>query len=113
LDKPLLIVAGAIRTPPFSTTARLEAGFLLRFLQQGESLSLPQSRPMPSIGSGCHELRIRDADHNWRIFYLVSPQHIVILDVLDKKTQTTPDSVLELCRARASAYLAALKEEKE
>jgi hypothetical protein len=42
---------GEIKTPPFSATARSEAGFLLRRLQQGEGLSLPHSRPMPGIGA--------------------------------------------------------------
>jgi hypothetical protein len=49
-DKPLVWIHGEIKTPPFSKTGRLEAGFLLRRLQQGETLSLPQSRPMSSIG---------------------------------------------------------------
>ncbi len=41
---------GEIKTPPFSREARLEAGFLLRKLQLGDSLSLPQSRPLLVIG---------------------------------------------------------------
>ena len=50
-DKPLVWLHGEIKTPPFSEAGRLEAGFLLRRLQQGEKLSLPQSRPMPGIGA--------------------------------------------------------------
>jgi hypothetical protein len=49
-----------VRTLSFSRAARLEAGFLLRRLQRGELLSMPQSRPMPGIGARCHELRIND-----------------------------------------------------
>jgi len=49
-DKPLVWLRGGIKTPPFSQNARLEAGFLLRKLQRGEKLSMPHSRPMPSIG---------------------------------------------------------------
>ena len=59
-DKPLVWLEGEIKSPPFTQAARLEAGFLLRSLQQGEKLSLPHSRPMPSVGPRCHELRIRD-----------------------------------------------------
>jgi hypothetical protein len=40
-----------LKTPPFSRAARLEAGLLLRRLQQGETVSLPHSRPLPNIGS--------------------------------------------------------------
>ncbi|MEA1949112.1 MAG: type II toxin-antitoxin system RelE/ParE family toxin, partial [Thermodesulfobacteriota bacterium] len=46
-DKPLVWMHGEIATPPFSENARIEAGYLLRKLQKGLSLSLPQSRPMP------------------------------------------------------------------
>jgi hypothetical protein len=49
-DKPLVWLHGEIKTPPFSALARIEAGVLLRRLQRGETLRMPQSRPMPSIG---------------------------------------------------------------
>ena len=68
-DKPLVWLHGEIKTPPFSPAARIEAGVLLRRLQRGEQLSIPHSRPMPSIGPWCHELRINDADAMWRIIY--------------------------------------------
>ncbi|MGA7501729.1 MAG: hypothetical protein WBX00_33775 [Isosphaeraceae bacterium] len=57
--KPLAWLQGEIKTPPFSGAARLEAGMLLRQLQDGESLGMPHLRPMPSIGPRCHELRVR------------------------------------------------------
>ena len=60
LNKPLVWLKGEVKTPPFSVDARVEAGFLLRRLQKGESLGLPHSRPMPSAGSQCHELRVID-----------------------------------------------------
>lgn len=103
-DKPLVWLHGEIKTPPFSQIARLEAGFLLRQLQQGASLSLPQSRPMPSIGVNCHELRIRDAEQNWRIIYRIDDDAILILEVFSKKTQSTPKSVIEICKKRISKY---------
>jgi len=60
-DKPLVWLRGEIKTPPFSAKARVEAGFLLRRLQRGESIGMPHSRPMPIIGRRCHELRVVDA----------------------------------------------------
>src|SRR5436309_12213057 len=95
--KPLVWLEGEIKTPPFSRAARLEAGFLLRRLQLGEQLSLPQSRPMPSIGRRCHELRIQDESVPWRIIYRVDPDGIVIADIFAKKTQRTPATVIEKC----------------
>ena len=87
-----------------SSRARVEAGYLLRRLQQGESLSLPQSRPMPGIGPRCHELRIPDADVTWRIFYRIDPDAIVILEVEEKKTRTTPKATIDNCRRRLATY---------
>jgi len=43
-EKPLVWLHGQIKTPPFSEEARIEAGYLLGRLQQGESLGLPHSR---------------------------------------------------------------------
>ena len=78
-DKPLVWLKGEVKTPPFSPAARLEAGYLLRLLQEGESLGLPHSRPMPSIGARCHELRIHDESGIFRIAYRVDHDAIVIL----------------------------------
>ena len=103
-DKPIARLHGEIKTPPFSTDARKEAGFLLRSLQQGESLSMPQSRPRPNIGKRCHELRIKDKDHTWRIIYRIDTDAIVIAEVFDKDTQETPKRVIETCQKRLSDY---------
>jgi phage-related protein len=102
--KPLVWLRGEVKTPPFSSEARLEAGFLLRRLQQGEALGLPRSRPLPVIGPACHELRIRDRDQTWRIVYYIDRDAVVILDVFSKKTPTTPKSVVDSCRTRLATY---------
>jgi hypothetical protein len=60
--KPLVWLHGEVKTPPFWHAARVEAGFLLRRLQNGEAIDMPASRRMPMIGSNCHELRIDDGD---------------------------------------------------
>lgn len=102
--KPLVWLHGEVKTPPFSQAARIEAGVLLRRLQQGENLGLPHSRPMPSIGAHYHELRIRDADKNWRIIYRIDDDAILILEVLNKTTRATPTSVIDTCQKRLSKY---------
>lgn len=104
-SKPIAWLGGEIKSPPFSSKARIEAGFLLRRLQNGESLSMPHSRPMPSIGKHCHELRIPDENATWRIIYFVDVDAIVILDVFSKKTQSTPKEVVEVCKKRLRAYI--------
>jgi phage-related protein len=104
-NKPLVWLRGEVKTPPFSAEARVEAGFLLRRLQKGEGLGLPHSRPMPSIGSQCHELRIHDENQTWRIVYHVATDAVVILDVFSKKTAATPKEVLTNCKRRLAAYI--------
>jgi len=107
LNKPLVWLRGEVKTPPFSAGARVAAGFLLRRLQKGESFGLPHSRPMPSIGPQCHELRINDKNRTWRIVYYVATDAVVILDVFSKKTAATPIEILTNCRRRLAAYLRA------
>ena len=102
--KPLVWLHGEIKTPPFSAEARLEAGFLLRRLQNGEKLRLPHSRPMPSIGRSCHEIRIRDASQTWRVIYAIEDDAVVILEVFSKKTTKTPKSVIDVCQRRLRLY---------
>jgi phage-related protein len=103
-NKPLAWLHGEVKTPPFSQEARLEAGLLLRRLQQGESLGMPHSRPMPSVGVHCHELRIRDAGQNWRLIYRIDDDAILILTVFSKSTRTTPNGVIESCKKRLKNY---------
>lgn len=95
---------GEVKSPPFSAAARLEAGLLLRQLQEGTRLTLPYSRPMPAIGSRCHELRLQDRETTWRIVYRLDPDAIVIAEVFSKKTRTTPGIVIENCRRRLRLY---------
>jgi phage-related protein len=99
-DKLLFILYGEIKTPPMSEVERRKAGLLLRSLQQGDSLSLPESRPMPNIGPRCHELRV----NQWRIFYRTDSDAIIILEVHLKKTRKTPQKVIETCRQRVKSY---------
>ncbi|MDA0789634.1 MAG: type II toxin-antitoxin system RelE/ParE family toxin [Proteobacteria bacterium] len=103
-DKPLVWVHGQIKTPPLSADARLGAGLLLRRLQRGESIGLPESRPMSGIGARCHELRLDDGKRAWRIMYRIDEDAIVILEVFEKKTQKTPKRILDVCKDRLKRY---------
>jgi phage-related protein len=103
-DKPLIWLHGEVRTPPLSAAARIEAGVLLRRLQRGELVGLPHSRPMPSVGRRCHELRIQDEDSTWRIVYRLDPDAVIILEVFSKKTSQTPKYVISACMNRLKQY---------
>lgn len=65
---------------------------------------MPHSRPMPSIGPRCHELRIPDATATWRIVYRADPDAIVIAEVFSKKSQQTPNAVIAVCKTRLKRY---------
>ena len=113
VTRPLVWLHGEVKTPPFSREARLEAGYLLRRLQEGEMLTKPHSRRMPAIGRRCHELRIKDQAGEFRIMYRIDPDAIVILEVFKKTTRATPRRVIDLCRERLKLYEAALGKRKD
>jgi len=103
-DKPLVWLSGEVKSPPFSKGGRIAAGFLLRLLQKGQKVGLPHSRPMPDIGSRCCELRIKDGNAEWRIMYRLDPDAVLILEVFKKKTRSTPDRIIDVCRKRCREY---------
>lgn len=103
-EKALVWLHGAVKTPPFSTAARVRVGEFLRFLQKGRLLSLPDSRPMPVIGSRCHELRVADGRVAWRIYYRIDLRAIVILEVERKQSRATPQATINACRHRLRRY---------
>jgi phage-related protein len=103
-DKPLVWMHGEVKSPPFSKNARLETGFLLRRLHSGEKLTLPFSRPMPTIGQRCHKLRIADENRTWRIIYRIDSDAIIILEIFQKQTQQTPKHVIQICKHRLQMY---------
>lgn len=104
MSKPLVWVAGEVKTPPFSFEGRQRAGLLLRALQDGHKIGLPSSRPMPSIGKRVHELRIVDGDSIWRIIYRIDDDAIVVFDVFAKKTQKTSKQAIKRSKTRIGRY---------
>ena len=114
-DRPLAWLSGEIKSPPFGSDARIEAGFLLRRLQRGESIGLPHSRPMPNVGPGCHELRIVDVGGrvSWRIMYHIASDSVVILDVFKRQTEATPHAVIDACKRRLSEFQRLAKSKEE
>lgn len=104
MDKPIVWLKNEVKTPPFSKDAMIEAGLLLRQLQKGKNISLPQWRPMPLIGKNCNELRITDQNKIWRIVYCIDTDAIIILHVFQKQTQKTPKEIIETCKKRIKLY---------
>ncbi len=87
--------------------ARREVGFLLGRIQGGEVLGMPQTRALPNIAAGLYELRIREADKNWRIFYRADDDYILVIHQINKTTRTLPQQDINLIQRRLAAYDAA------
>ena len=72
--------------------ARLDAGLVL---------SMPLSRPMPGIGQGVHELRLKTRSGAYRVVYaLVLRGAVHVLHAFKKTSQATSTRNLELARKR-------------
>lgn len=70
-------------------------------LDEGLTLAMPLSKPMPSIGAGVHELRLKDRSGAYRVIYVVVMQEgIGVLHAFKKTTRTTPRTNIELARKR-------------
>lgn len=65
---------------------------------------MPLSRPMPSVGPRCYELRIRDESRSWRVFYRVDTNAVVVAEVAAKKTAQTPLAEIQICKRRLAQY---------
>lgn len=70
---------------------------------------MPHSRPMPSIGKNCHELRVKDKTKEWRIVYHLDEDAILILEVFAKTTRQTPHHLIATCKTRLAAYDLAMR----
>ena len=58
----------------FPITVKEDLADALALLDEGVNLSMPLSRPMPSIGSAVHELRFKDRSGIYRVVYFIRKQ---------------------------------------
>jgi phage-related protein len=85
----------------FSDEVRGDLADALARLEAGLNLSLPLSRPMPSIAPGAHELRFRDRAGIYRVIYWIRRQNeIWLIHAFAKKTQQTPTLNIEVAKQR-------------
>jgi phage-related protein len=81
----------------FPEDIRKELGYLIFKLQIGESLSMPHSRSMPSVAKGCCELRVKDSDGIYRVFYYLKVKGgVLIFHAFQKKEQKTAQKDIDL-----------------
>lgn len=90
----------------FPENLRREFGKVIFDLQKGEKLSMPLSRPMPSVARGVEELRIKDRSGAYRVFYYTRlADSVLIFHAFSKKTQKTPPHEIALAQKRLKEIL--------
>lgn len=83
----------------FPLPARREAGFQIDQVQCG--LEPCDWKPMPTIGPGVREIRIRDITGTFRVVYLAKfSDAVYVLHCFQKKTQKTSNMDLALAKSR-------------
>lgn len=103
--KPLLWLGDSRKVVrSFPKDARRRAGQeLLRLQQRLEPLDW---KPMPTVGLGVREIRVRVAGER-RVLYLARlAEAVYVLHAFEKKSQRTPKADIDLGRRRLSALLA-------
>jgi phage-related protein len=94
----------AIRS--FPAEVRQELGKAIYDLQCGAKLGMPVSRPMPVVGAGVEELRIRDKSGSYRAFYLARlAKGVFVIHAFVKKTQETPQREIAIGAKRLKELL--------
>lgn len=91
------------RLRAFPSDARNDAGYALELVQRGDE---PRDwKPMPSIGPGVNEIRIR-AGGAFRVIYVAKfEEAIYVLHVFQKKSRKTDRVDIELSRRRYRTML--------
>ena len=88
----------------FPRSARRATGFQLDKVQNGEDAD--DWKPMPAVGSGVREIRVRDEAGAVRLMYVSKfPEAVYVLHALQKKTQKTPRGDLVLAKDRYQEVL--------
>ena len=83
----------------FPETARRRAGYELYMVQVGREPA--DFKPLPSVGPGAYETRVRDDAGAFRVIYVAKFEDAVyVLHAFQKKTRRTSQADIELARAR-------------
>ena len=83
----------------FPDGPRRKAGYQLSLVQEG--LEPEDWKPMPSIGPGVREIRVRDIAGAFRVVYVATfADAIYVLHAFQKKSQQTAMLDIELAKTR-------------
>jgi phage-related protein len=87
----------------FPPIARQRTGRQLARVQEG--LKPDSWKPMPSIGLGVNEIRVREGGAFRLIYVAKFPEAVYVLHAFEKKAQRTPKPDIKLARSRFRALV--------
>lgn len=98
--KPIEFLGDSLRSlREFPDDAKQDAGYQLDRVQHG--LQPDDFKPMPTIGKGVEEIRVRDDSGAYRVIYTARlADAVYVLHAFQKKTQATSKRDIELAKQR-------------
>jgi phage-related protein len=98
--KPVRFLGDSLRClREFPVDAKHDAGYQLDKVQRG--LQPDDFKPMPTIGRGVEEIRIREDSGIYRVIYTARlPDAVYVLHAFRKKTQHTSRLDIDIVKAR-------------
>ena len=98
--KPVQFLGDSLRyLRDFPVDARQDAGYQFDKVQRG--LQPDDFKPVPTIGKGVEEIRIRDDSEIYRVIYTARfADAVFVLHAFEKKTQRTTQRDIEIAKAR-------------
>ncbi len=92
----------------FPEDVKHDVGYQLNKVQQGEQPD--DFKPMPSIGKGVEEIRMRDDTGIYRVVYTARlAEAVYVLHAFQKKTQATSRRDIELAKSRYTELMRGTK----
>ena len=107
--KPIAFLGGSLDDlRGFPADARREAGYQLDRVQRG--LDPDDWRPMPAIGAGVREIRVRERAGAFRVIYVATLADVVyVLHAFQKKTRQTAKRDVDLAASRLREQVARMR----
>ena len=98
--KPIEFLGDSLRSlREFPDDAKQDAGYQLDRVQNG--LQPDDFKPMPTIGKGVEEIRVRDDNGTFRVIYTARlADAVYVLHAFQKKTQATSKRDIDLAKQR-------------
>jgi phage-related protein len=107
--KPIAFLGGSLDDlRGFPADARREAGYQLDRVQR--RLDPDDWRPMPSIGTGVREIRVRERAGAFRVIYVATfADAVYVLHAFQKKTRQTAKRDVDVAASRLREQMARMR----